>query len=76
MLDSLTEKDRYILNVVSKRKRNTKVKVIVYQIVYDYRMEITMTDRSVLIWVHEVLGVGTLRIKNHVKVNVKMELNT
>ena len=26
-------------------------------------MEITMTDRSVLIWVHEVLGVGTLRKK-------------
>jgi len=26
-------------------------------------MEITMTDRSVLMWVHEVLGVGTLRPK-------------
>jgi len=26
-------------------------------------MEITMTDRSVLMWVHEVLGVGTLRKK-------------
>ena len=26
-------------------------------------MEITMTDRSVLIWLHEVLGVGTLRKK-------------
>ena len=26
-------------------------------------MEITMTDRSVLQWVHEVLGVGTLRPK-------------
>jgi len=26
-------------------------------------MEITMTDRSVLIWLHEVLGVGTLRPK-------------
>ena len=26
-------------------------------------MEITMTDRSVLIWVHEVLGVGTLTDK-------------
>ena len=23
-------------------------------------MEITMTDKSVLVWVHEVLGVGTL----------------
>ena len=27
-------------------------------------MEITMTDRSVLIWLHEVLGVGTLRPKS------------
>ena len=26
-------------------------------------MEITMTDRSVLLWVHEVLGVGTLTDK-------------
>jgi hypothetical protein len=26
-------------------------------------MEITMTDRSVLTWVHEVLGVGTLTKK-------------
>ena len=26
-------------------------------------MEITMTDQSVLIWVHEVLGVGTLNRK-------------
>ena len=26
-------------------------------------MEVTMTDRSVLIWLHEVLGVGTLRPK-------------
>jgi len=26
-------------------------------------MEITMTDRSVLLWVHEILGVGTLTDK-------------
>ena len=26
-------------------------------------MEITMTDKSVLMWVHEVLGVGTLTDK-------------
>ena len=26
-------------------------------------MEITMTDKSVLVWVHEVMGVGTLRPK-------------
>ena len=34
-------------------------------------MEITMTDRSVLVWVHEVLGCGTLRPKT-VKGNRKM----
>ena len=38
-------------------------------------MEITMTDESVLQWVHEVLGVGTLN-KNHVRVNEKMAQNT
>ena len=40
----------YILNVVSKRKRNTKVKAIdtVCLIVYGLSMEITMTDESVL----------------------------
>jgi len=27
------------------------------------KMEIAMTDRSVLIWLHEVLGVGTVRPK-------------
>ena len=31
------EGSQYILNVVLKRKRNTKVKVIERQIVYDYR---------------------------------------
>ncbi len=34
-------------------------------------MEITMTDRSVLMWVHEVLGVGTLTPKK-LKVNELM----
>ena len=34
-------------------------------------MEITMTDRSVLLWLHEVLGVGTLTKKPR-KVNVWM----
>ena len=35
-------------------------------------MEITMTDQSVLVWVHEVLGCGTLRPK---KVEEKMVQN-
>ena len=39
-------------------------------------MEITMTDHSVLIWLHEVLGVGTLRPKTVKGRPVKMELNT
>ena len=34
-------------------------------------MEITMTDKSVLTWVHEVLGVGTLTDKPR-KVKEKM----
>ena len=34
-------------------------------------MEVTMTDKSVLVWLHETLGVGTLT-KNHAKVNVWM----
>ena len=34
-------------------------------------MEVTMTDKSVLVWLHEVLGCGTLT-RNHVKVNELM----
>ena len=37
-------------------------------------MEITMTDRSVFRWVHEVLGVGNV-VKNLEKVFVKMAQN-
>ena len=53
LLDSLTEKDRYISNVVSKKKHKGKG----YRMSNSLRlsMEITMTDRSVLAWVHEVL---------------------
>ncbi len=59
----LMVKDQYISNVVLKRKRNTKVKG--YRLSNSLRlsMEITMTDQSVLTWVHEVLGVGTLTKK-------------
>ena len=38
-------------------------------------MEITMTDKSVLTWVHEVLGVGTLNKKPR-KGKRKMEQDT
>ena len=38
---------QYTLNVVLKRKRNTKVKVIVYRTSLRISMEITMTDESV-----------------------------
>ena len=32
---------------------------------WSIRMEIAMTDKSVLIWLHEVLGVGTLGEKRY-----------
>ena len=47
-----------------RRKRNTKVKKYRMSNSLRLSMEITMTDRSVLMWVHEVLiGVGTLTKK-------------
>ena len=52
----------YFTRKSKKRKRNTKVKkVIRYANAWRISMEITMTDRSVLEWVHEVLGCGTLQ---------------
>ena len=36
--------------------------------------EVTMTDKSVIKWIHEVLGVGTV-VKKPEKVYVKMALN-
>ena len=32
---------------------------------WSIRMEIAMTDRSVLIWLHEILGVGTVNPKRY-----------
>ncbi len=57
-------KDLLILNEVSRKKKKHKGKPG-FRISNSMRisMEITMTDRSVLIWLHEVLGVGTLRPK-------------
>ena len=48
--------------VEKKKKHNNKPG---YRLSNSMRlsMEITMTDRSVLIWLHEVLGVGTLNKK-------------
>ena len=48
--------------VEKKKKHNNKPG---YRLSNSMRlsMEITMTDRSVLIWLHEVLGVGTLTPK-------------
>ena len=59
-LQDLMEKGLYILNVVVEKKKKHKGKG--YRISNSLRlsMEITMTDESVLTWVHEVLGVGTL----------------
>ena len=57
-------KDQYILNVGLKRKKKHNGKPG-YRLSNSMRinMEITMTDESVLIWVHETLGCGTLRPK-------------
>ena len=32
---------------------------------WSIRMEIAMTDKSILVWVHEVLGVGTVNPKRY-----------
>ena len=57
-------KARYILKEVLKKKKKHRGKPG-YRMSNSMRisMEITMTDQSVLIWVHEVLGVGTLTDK-------------
>ena len=46
-------------------EKKKKHKGVGYRKAYSWRinMEITMTDQSVLIWLHEVLGVGTLTKK-------------
>ena len=46
-----------------EKKKKHKRKGYRYSNSMRISMEITMTDRSVLIWLHEVLGVGTLRPK-------------
>ncbi len=48
---------------VEKKKRHNKKPGYRMSNSMRISMEITMTDRSVLIWLHEVLGVGTLRPK-------------
>ena len=50
----------------AKRKEKKKAhngKGYRYSMSQRISMEITMTDQSVLVWVHEVLGCGTLRPK-------------
>ena len=46
-----------------EKKKKHKGKGYRYSNSMRISMEITMTDQSVLIWLHEVLGVGTLRPK-------------
>jgi len=48
---------------IEKKKRHKGKPGYRYSNSMRISMEITMTDRSVLMWVHEVLGVGTLRPK-------------
>ena len=47
-----------------EKKKKHKGKGYRYSNSMRISMEITMTDYSVLVWVHETLGVGTLRSKN------------
>ena len=46
-----------------EKKKKHKGKGYRYSMSQRISMEITMTDQSVLLWVHEVLGVGTLNKK-------------
>ncbi len=46
-----------------EKKKKHKGKGYRYSNSMRISMEITMTDYSVLVWVHETLGVGTLRSK-------------
>ena len=57
-------KDQFTCEEVWKKKKKHRGKPG-YRMSNSLRlsMEITMTDKSVLIWVHEVLGVGTLTDK-------------
>jgi len=53
------------INITRRPERKKKHKGKGYRISNSMRisMEISMTDQSVLIWLHEVLGVGTLTDK-------------
>jgi hypothetical protein len=53
------------INFTRRPERKKKHKGVGYRISNSMRisMEISMTDRSVLIWLHEVLGVGALTDK-------------
>ena len=43
-----------------KRKHNKKAYPT-----WQIRLEIAMTDKSLLLWLHEVLGVGTVNVKRY-----------
>ena len=53
------------VNFTRKKEKKKKHKGKGYRMSNSLRlsMEITMTDRSVVMWVHDVLGVGTFREK-------------
>ena len=53
----------YFKRGIEKKKKHNGKPGYRYSNSMRISMEITMTDRSVLIWLHEVLGVGTLRPK-------------
>lgn len=52
------------INIAKRREKKKRRDGTVYQTnCWRISMEIAMTDKSVLIWLHEVLGVGTLNPK-------------
>ena len=53
----------YYKKVKEKKKKHKGKPGYRYANAWRISMEITMTDRSVLIWTHQTLGVGTLTKK-------------
>ena len=52
------------INIAKRREKKKRRDGTVYETnCWRISMEIAMTDQSVLIWLHEVLGVGTLNPK-------------
>ena len=53
-------KEVFIMQEDKKRKRNIKALGLDIQTHMRISMEVTMTDQSVINWIHKILGVGTV----------------